>query len=125
MGARVFLITVAVAALEACGGAAQDMVEVTRAAAAVRAAGEAGARDAPRAASSLELAEHELRRARTQLGVGDVAGARSFADRACADAELARMLAIEAATRDAAQRSEDFAQDLSRALDAKSAKRAP
>jgi hypothetical protein len=117
MGTRVLLITVVAAALGACGGAAESSVEVVRAAAAVRAAGEAGARGSLEAAGSLELAERELRWAQAQLQVGDVEGARSWAGRARADAGLSRMQAIEAATRGAAQRSEDCAQALSQALD--------
>ncbi len=119
MGSRVRLITVVAGApaLGACGGAAQGTAPVVRVADEVRAANEAGAHEDPRAAGSLDLAEGELSRARVELGAGDVAGARAWAERARADAGLSRMLAIEAATRGAAQRSEDDALALSRALD--------
>lgn len=117
MVARGILITVVAGALGACGGAAQGTVEVARAAGAMGAAREAGASQVPQAAGALDLAERELRRARAQLEVGDVEGARTWAARARADAGLSRMLAIEAATRGAAQRSEASALSLSQALE--------
>ena len=102
--------------LGACCGSA-EVAAVSRAAREVRAATDAGAREQSQAAYFLALASSELARADVQLRVGDAEGARSFAARARADAALARMLAIEAAARGAALRSEDDAEALSRALD--------
>jgi hypothetical protein len=116
MRAGVVLVTVAVASTAACGGTGRRSVDVVQAARRVHAAGEAGAREDPRAAYYLELAERELRRAELQARVGDDEGALGWAGRAGADAEVARLLAIEAATRGAAQRTEDQADAVSRAL---------
>jgi hypothetical protein len=109
----------ATVALVACGHAAGiEGAEVARATRGVRAAYEAGAYEAPGPGFYLELAESELDRAVGQLRVRDAAGARGWARRAWADAEVARLLAIEAATRGAAQHTEDEAEAISRALDA-------
>jgi hypothetical protein len=116
MRAGVVLVTAATASAAACGGAEPRSVDVVQAARRVSAAGEAGAREDPRAAWYLDLAERELRRAEIQAGVSDEEGARGWAARAGADAEVARLLAIEAATRGAAQRTEEQAETLSRAL---------
>jgi hypothetical protein len=66
----------------------------------------------------LGLARRELVRARALLRIHDVEGGRGWARRAQADADVARMLAVEAAARDAARRTEDDATLLERALDA-------
>jgi len=64
----------------------------------------------------LALAERELGRARILAEAGDVAGARGWARRAAADADVARMLAIGASVRAAARRSEDDAEAIDRDL---------
>jgi len=115
--AGVLLLTLASAAPAACGGVERAPAEVAGAVREVSAAGEAGAREDPRASYFLELARRELYRARVQARVGDAEGARGWAARAGADAEVARMMAIETATRGAAQRTEDQAEELSRAID--------
>src|SRR5215468_830114 len=106
---RAGVVTVAAVAAAACGGVEYRSGDVVQAARGVGAAAEAGAREDPRAAYYLELAERELLRADLQGRVGDEEGARGWANRAAADAEVARLLAIEAATRGAAQRTEDQA----------------
>jgi hypothetical protein len=117
-GAR-WLLLPAVAALGACARTAGiEGAEVARATQGVRAAYEAGASEAPRPGVYLGLAERELARALGQLRVHDAGGARGWARRAWADAEIARLLAIEAATRGAAQHTEDEAEAISRSLDA-------
>ena len=68
----------------------------------LRDAREAGGRDDPNASYYLELAERELSRAR-MLAAHDPEGAASWARRADADADVARMLAVEAAVRRSAQ----------------------
>ncbi len=113
MGAPCLLLA---AALGACCGSV-EVVAVTQAGREVLAAVEAGARADSEAAYYLALAEGELARASVQLRVGDAAGARGLAARAGADAGVARMLAVEAATRGAALRSEDQAEAIWRALD--------
>jgi hypothetical protein len=91
--------------------------EADRAAAAVDGAVDVGSREDPGAAYYLSLAERELGRTRLLLRVGDAQGARSWARRALADADVARLLAIEVAVRTAAQRTEAEAEALSRELD--------
>jgi hypothetical protein len=119
MRARLLLLAVLTAALGACGAgpSANAVAAVDRASRSVQAADEAGARADAMAGDYLERAERELHRAGVQLRAGDPEGAQSFGDRAGADAAVARMLAILAAARDAAQRSDDDAEALSRALD--------
>ncbi|APR80636.1 Hypothetical protein A7982_05983 [Minicystis rosea] len=85
----------------------------------VREAGESGGREDPAAAYYLALAERELARAEVQARVRDREGARSWARRARADAEMARLLAVEAAVRGAAQRAEDHAEALYREIEAR------
>jgi hypothetical protein len=105
--------------LGACGPAAGlERDEVARATLSVHAADEAGAREAPEAGYYLGIAERELDRALGQLRVHDAQGARGWARRAWADAEVARLLSIEAATRGAAQHTEDDAERILRARDA-------
>jgi hypothetical protein len=116
MGARVVLPAVVV--LGACAPAAGiGAAEVDRAARGVHAADEAGAREVPQAGGYLELAERELARAEGQLLGRDADGARGWARRAWADAEVARILAVEVATRAAAQYTQAEAEAVSRALD--------
>ncbi len=115
MRAPVLALTFASAA-GGCVGGPRGAAEVGRAGREVRAAEEAGAREEPRASYFLELAEHELRRARGQLDAGDVGARGAWAARAEADAEVAAMTAIEAATRGAAQRTEAEAEALARGL---------
>src|SRR5262245_57013165 len=91
--------------------------DATRAGAFIREAGEAGGREDPGAAYYLALADRELARALVLIRVHDAEGARSWARRAAADADVARMLAIEAATRRAAERTEADADALARELD--------
>jgi hypothetical protein len=79
-------------------------------AAALDDAAAAGGREDPVAAHYLDLAERELARARTLLRVRDAEGARSWARRAAADADVARLLAVEIAVREAAKRAEADAQ---------------
>jgi hypothetical protein len=117
MRARVLLLTVAAVGPGGCGGAQRGTAEVARAAGEVIAAGESGARADGAAALYLELAERELAEARLKLRVGDGEGARVWANRAGADAGLSRSMAVEAATRGAALRSEDDAEAISRELD--------
>jgi len=83
----------------------------------VYAADEAGAREVPEAGGYLELAERELARAQGQLLSHDAEGARGWARRAWADAEVARILAVEVATRAAAKYTQEEAEAVSRALD--------
>ena len=117
MGARCLALTAV--ALGACAPVVRaGAAEVERAARGVEAAEEAGAREVPGAGEYLGLAEHALARAEVELRVMDAAGARGWAGRAWADAELARVLAVEAATRAAAQHTEEEAEAISRALDA-------
>jgi hypothetical protein len=130
MGARGLLFGTlapgALVALVACGRAGGiEAAEVDGAVRGVRAADEAGAREDPQAGYYLGLAERELGRAVGQLRVRDAGGARGWARRAWADAEVARMLAIEAETRGAAQRTEADADAISRAIDASGRGTAP
>lgn len=90
----------------------------------IREAGEAGAREDPEAERYLALAERGLARARTLIEVGDAQGARAYARRARADAEIAHLLAIEGTLRRAALRSEADAMDLERQIEARSAEAA-
>ena len=109
----------ALVALAGCGHTSgTEGAEVARATRGVRAAYEAGANEAPHARYYLGLADRELERSLHQLRARDAGGSRGWARRAWADAELARMLAVEAETRGAAQHTEDEAEAISRALDA-------
>jgi hypothetical protein len=116
MRAPVLALTLASATAGGCGGVPQGAADVDQAARELHAAEEAGAREDAQASYYLDLGERELRHARGQLGVGDVEGARSWAARAGADAQLAAMMAIEEATRGAAQRSADEAEAIARGL---------
>ena len=109
---------VALAALS--GGCVQSAraPELGRAEAAVASAEEMVAPEDPGAAYYLDLASRELARGRALQGLHDVEGARGWARRAQADADVARMLAVEAVTRGAAQRTEDDAMALERAIEA-------
>jgi hypothetical protein len=71
----------------------------------------------PGAAYYLTLASRELARARALQGLHDVDGTRGWARRAQADADVARMRGVEAATRAAAQRTEDDAMAIERAIE--------
>lgn len=82
----------------------------------IRETTEAGGREDPAAAWYLARAEQELARAKMLAGAGDAAGARGWARRAAADADVARMLAIGAATRASARRTEDDAEAIFRDL---------
>lgn len=84
----------------------------------IRESVEAGGREDPSAAYYLELAERELARARLLVRAHDAEGARSFARLARADAEVARLCAIEAAALDAARRTEADAMELERRIEA-------
>lgn len=110
------LLACAAAAVGGCAGTARGRVEVARAEHGIASAEEAGARKDVLAASHLAIARRQLARARMLAEAGDAQGAEVWAKRALADAELARMLAIEAATRAAAERAEEEANDLSRRL---------
>jgi hypothetical protein len=92
--------------------------ELGRADAAVRGAEEIAAPEDPGAVYYLELASRELARGQRLARLHDVEGARGWARRAEADADVARMLAIEAAARSAAQRTEDDAMTLEHAIEA-------
>jgi hypothetical protein len=92
--------------------------ELGSAQAALSGAQEIVAPEDPGAAYYLTLASRELARGRALQGIHDVEGARGWARRAQADADVARMLAVEAATRGAAQRTEDDAMALERAIEA-------
>lgn len=112
-------------ALGACALPPPLVPEADRAASAIGEAGAAGGREDPGAAHYLALAERELARTRLLLRVGDAQGARSWARRALADADVARMLSLEATVRAAAQRTEQDAQALSLELDGVPAARRP
>jgi hypothetical protein len=114
MRARFFVIVSTAASVSAaCGGVERGPAEVAGATRTLSAAEEAGAPEDPRAGYFLDLARRELYRARVQARLGDGEGARAWADRATADADVARMMAIEAATREAARRTEADAEAIS------------
>jgi hypothetical protein len=92
--------------------------DLGRAEAALDGAQEMAAPEDPGAAYYLDLASRELARGRALERIRDVEGARGWARRAQADADVARMLAVEAATRSAAQRTEDDARAIARAIEA-------
>jgi Domain of unknown function (DUF4398) len=92
--------------------------ELGRAEAALYSAQEIAAPEDPEAAYYLDLASRELARGRALERIRDVEGARGWAQRAQADADVARMLAVEATARSAAQRTEDDAMALERAIEA-------
>jgi hypothetical protein len=98
------------------GCAPLDAGPARAAEASIRETTEAGGREDPAAAAYLALAERELARARMLAGAGDGAGARGWARRAAADADVARMLAIGASVRASARRSEDDAEAIFREL---------
>lgn len=97
-------------------GCALDLPSAEYAEALIRETDDMGGREDPAAARYLALAERELGRARILAEAGDVAGARGWARRAAADADVARMLAIGASVRAAARRSEDDAEAIDRDL---------
>jgi hypothetical protein len=78
----------------------------------------AGGREDPSASYYLALAERELARARALFGVHDAEGARGWARRARADAEVARLCAIEVAVRESARRTEADAAAIERRIEA-------
>ena len=90
-------------------GAFTPQPELDRARAAVRAAEDEGAATDPSAQVALAFAQHHLDVAARLLARGDRAGAAGLARRAEADAEIARLIAREAALRDAARRTMDQA----------------
>jgi hypothetical protein len=98
--------------------AAPVMPDTDAVAAIVREAGEAGGREDPAALYYLDLADRELLRARVLVEARDPEGARRWARRAEADADVARLLAVEAAARAAALRTEEHAAALFRTLEA-------
>lgn len=116
-GATSLILASASVSLGACAVSPRLVPEADRAAAAVHAAAEVGAREDPGAVYYLALAERELARSRLLLRVGDAQGAQSWALRAVADADVARLLAVEVAVRAVAQRTEADAQALSLELD--------
>jgi hypothetical protein len=92
--------------------------ELGRAEADLESAKELALPEDPAAEYYLGLASRELARGRALERVHDLEGARGWARRAQADADVARMLAVEAAARGAAQRTEDDAMTLERAIEA-------
>jgi hypothetical protein len=111
------LSLVLAASSSGCAIAPRLVPEADSAAAAVDGAVEVGGREDPGAVYYLALAERELGRTRVLLRVGDLQGARSWARRALADAEVARLLAVEVSVRAAARRTEADVEALSRELD--------
>lgn len=116
MGIR-SLVVCAVAAQNVSCGPPLVVPDATRAAAMIQETCAAGGLEEPSAAYYLSLAKRELARARVLSRAGDVEGAHSWARRAAADADVARMLAVEATLRGAARRTEDDAEALSRELE--------
>lgn len=108
---------IVLAAPAAACAAVPVMPDTDAVAAIVREAGEAGGREDPAALYYLEQADRALGRARALVAARDPEGARSWARRAEADADVARMLAVEAAARAAALRTEEHAAALFRALE--------
>ena len=78
----------------------------------------AGGREDPSASYYLALAERELARARVLFDARDAEGARGWARRARADADVARLCAIEIAVRASAQRTEADAAAIERRIEA-------
>ncbi|MFT3768688.1 MAG: hypothetical protein QM820_24845 [Minicystis sp.] len=116
-GVRIFCAFGAVALAASCAPV-PAMPDTDAVATIVREAGEAGGSADPTASYYLALAQRALTRAEVLARVGDAVGAESWARRARADAEVARLLAIEAAVRQAAQRTEDHAAALYQKLEA-------
>jgi hypothetical protein len=111
------LLSVWAAAMAASCAPPPSIPETRPAEARIREAAEAGGREDPVAAEYLALAERELARAQLLSRVRDAEGARSWARRAAADADVARLLALEVALRDAARRTEADAEALYRKLE--------
>jgi hypothetical protein len=113
---RLLLIGAAAALVASCAPP-PPLLDARAAEARIREAAAAGGREDPAASHYLALAERELSRAEILWRVRDAEGARSWARRAAADADVARLLALEVALRDAARRTEADAEALYRKLE--------
>lgn len=95
-------------ALIACGGSFPAPNErLTNAEAASRSADELGARNNPKAALHLKLAQEQIDQAKGLMQEGDNRRADFVLQRANADAELAVMLAKESTAQEQTQQAED------------------
>jgi hypothetical protein len=107
----------AIAVLAAACVPASELPDTRPTEALLREAAEAGGREDPGAAYYLSLADRELSRARMLVEVRDAEGAWSWARRAAADADVARLLAYEASVRAAALRTEADADAIERRIE--------
>ena len=85
---------------------------------AIRSARDLGAERIPEAAVHLELAQHQLDRARRSIDAGDANDARGMLIRAGADAHLALALTREARGREAAEEMAARVRELSTSMHA-------
>jgi hypothetical protein len=83
----------AVLAAVGCGGSHLSKAQVEDVNAAIRAAGEVGAKDEPRANLHLHLAQEQLEQAKAAARAGEDEDARLLLKRAKVDAELAIQMA--------------------------------
>jgi hypothetical protein len=103
LGALLALIPMC--ALGGCVGAPPRPPEFALAAGTIHEAQAAGAGLDSRASRYLACADDELARSRAELERGHLIGARSWAMQAAADAEVARMMALELSARREARRA--------------------
>lgn len=106
-------------ALGGCAAAPPRPPEVAAAGETILAAEVAGARQDLSASLYLSRAGDEMRLARVALGRGDVVATRAWAMQSHADAEVARLMALEIQARRAAQRGWDEVRRLEDQLDRK------
>lgn len=98
-----FFATSSLALIGACGSSPTPVARVASAEAAIRAAGESGAKQVPDAALHLHYAEQQRTEGQRLLNAGDNEQAAMQFRRAEADANLAVALAHQSAAQDTAQ----------------------
>ena len=101
----------------ACGAGAPPTHQLTKSKAAVRAAEEVGAKDTPKAALHLKMANDHIRNAEMLIVEEEFDDAGLILRRAESDAELAIELAREAKTRDEAEAAMRKVQELKREME--------
>ena len=92
-----------------CAARPVPVADMAKAKTTIRVAGDVGAGGDATASLYLSLAKEELAKAEARVSRGDNAGARSLAERARIDAELAIVVAREAGVREAVERTQEEA----------------
>jgi hypothetical protein len=102
---RTLLFTFALFTLSACATAPLPADRLASNQAAIRSANEVGAGELPQAELHVRLAQEQLAQAKQLAANGDEARAELFLQRSAADAELAIVLAREAAAKEEAAKA--------------------